>query len=314
MPKQPPKNPADYIVPLDINGLEGRMLRLPTPGTKQAAGREVLFVYGSHSKLERWWGVALMLNRYGALTMPDLPGFGGMDSFYKIHRKPTLDSMADYLAAFVKLRYRRKRVMIVGLSYGFVVATRMLQRYPELAKKVTVLVSIVGFAHRDDFVFSKPRYYAYVYGTRLLSHRLPAELFHHVALNPWLLRTFYGRTYNAKHKFAQGTDPEKLEVIKKAEVALWRENDVRTWARTSADFLRLDNCQVRVDLPVWQVAAKNDTYFNNQLVEQHLRVIYSSLERVDFEMATHAPSVFADEASAAALIPPKLRRFLGRLR
>src|SRR3712207_1180020 len=95
------RDPADYIEPLNINRLEGRMLRLPAPDTKQAAGREILFVYGHHSSLERWWGLIQALNRYGAVTMPDLPGFGGMDSFYKIGKKPTIDNLADYVAAFI---------------------------------------------------------------------------------------------------------------------------------------------------------------------------------------------------------------------
>jgi pimeloyl-ACP methyl ester carboxylesterase len=103
-------------------------------------------VYGHHSSLERWWGVVQDLNQYGGVTMPDLPGFGGMQSLYKIGEKPDVDTLADYLAAFVKLRYKRRRVTIAGLSFGFVVATRMLQRYPDLVKKVDLLISVAGFA------------------------------------------------------------------------------------------------------------------------------------------------------------------------
>jgi pimeloyl-ACP methyl ester carboxylesterase len=134
-----------------------------------------------------------------------LPGFGGMDSFYSIGRKPTIDNMADYLAAFIKLRYKRKKVVIAGMSFGFIIATRMLQRYPELNKKVTLLVSIVGFAHKEDFTFSKPRYYGYLWGTRILSHKVPATFFRYVALHPFILRNFYGKTHNAKHKFKQAS-------------------------------------------------------------------------------------------------------------
>ena len=159
-----PQNPADYIVPLNMNGLQGRMLHLPAPKGKN---REILLIYGHHSSLERWWGLAQVLNRYGAVTMPDLPGFGGMESFYKIGKKPSIDNLADYLAAFVKLRYKRRRVTIVGMSFGFVIATRMLQRFPDLVKKVDLMISIVGFAHRDDFIFSKTRYWL---------HRIPDDL------------------------------------------------------------------------------------------------------------------------------------------
>jgi pimeloyl-ACP methyl ester carboxylesterase len=104
-------------------------------------------VYGHHSSLERWWGVAKFLNRYAAVTMPDLPGFGGMDSFYKIGKTGSINNLADYLASFIKLRYKRKKVIVVGMSLGFVIATRMLQRCPELIKRVDMLVSFAGFAH-----------------------------------------------------------------------------------------------------------------------------------------------------------------------
>src|ERR1700741_1092962 len=125
------KGPADHIVPLYINGMNGRMLHIPGPAHTK---REILFIYGHHSTLERWWGLVQDLNQYGTVTMPDLPGFGGMDSFYRIGQKPTIDNLADYLAAFIKMHYKKRKFTIAGLSFGFLVATRMLQRYPEMAK------------------------------------------------------------------------------------------------------------------------------------------------------------------------------------
>jgi pimeloyl-ACP methyl ester carboxylesterase len=310
MPHKVTKDIADYIVPLNINGLDGRMLRMPAPPKKNA---ELLFIYGHHSSIERWWGMMQVLNRYGAVTMPDLPGFGGMDSFYKIGKKPTIDNLADYLAAFIKLRYRRKKVAIAGMSFGFVIVTRMLQRYPELSKKVTLLVSIVGFAHKDDFTFSKPRYYGYLYGCYLLSHQPAAAVFRYTALNTTLLRTFYGRTHNAKHKFAEANSKEAYDQLMDMEVRLWHDNDVRTWAYTCTQFLKFDNCKVKVQLPVWHVSVEADNYFDNRVVEQHMRIAFSDFHDVPIAVKNHAPSVVADAKSAAVLLPPKLRRALSRL-
>lgn len=168
------KQPEDYIVPLNINGLEGRMLRLPA---KRPGQREILFIYGQHSSLERWWGLALEMNKYGALTMPDMPGFGGMTSLYKIGSSASIDNLADYLAAFIKLKYRNKKVTILAMSLGFVVATRMLQRYPELTKKVDFMASIVGFGHRDDFIFSKRRRIFYRCVSGIFARKWPAKFF-----------------------------------------------------------------------------------------------------------------------------------------
>lgn len=167
----PKLNPADYISPLHINGLSGRVLRLPAPPKKT---REILLIYGHHASLERMFGIAEDLNQYGSVTMPDLPGFGGMNSFYKIGMKPTLDNLADYLAAFIKLRYKRSKITIIAVSFGFVVTTRMLQRYPHLTSKVNLLVSAVGFSHRDDFNFSRGRYLFYRSIAAVFSNRLGA--------------------------------------------------------------------------------------------------------------------------------------------
>ncbi|HMH31149.1 MAG TPA: hypothetical protein VK534_01590, partial [Methylomirabilota bacterium] len=192
---------------------------------------------------------------------------------------------------------------------------RMLQRYPELTKKVTLLVSIVGFAHKDDFKFTRPRYMTYIAGSKILTYRPFAFLFYHITLNPWLLKKFYGRTHNAKKKFALAADdPLEIQKINDAEVKLWRENDVRTWGYTTNEFLKLDNCKVKVDMPVWHVGTKDDSYFDAHLVEQHMRIIFNGFEYGEFQMAAHAPSVMAEEKDAAGLVPAKLRRRLSRLR
>lgn len=284
------------------------MLHMPAPKGKN---RQILLLYGHHSSLERWFGIAQVLNRYGAVTMPDFPGFGGMDSFYKIGEKATLDNLADYLAAFIKLRYKRRRVTIIGMSFGFVVATRMLQRFPDMAKKVDLLVSLVGFAHHQDFIFKKPRYWTYRIGTKFFVRRLPAKFFHAVLLHPYLLRTFYGRTHNAKHKMKDLTS-KQVEQMMEVEVGLWRNNEVRTYMATTTEMLTLDNCRKQVDLPVFHVGMEKDHFFDNHVVEQHMRVIFSDFASVKMNLSKHAPTVIASAKEAAPFIPPKLRQLLSK--
>lgn len=307
---KPTPNAKQYIHELNMNGLQGRMLRVPPqPGQK----REILVVYGHHALLERWWGLVQNFTVYGGVTMPDLPGFGGMDSFYKINKKPTIDNMADYLASFVKLRYKRRRVTIVGISFGFVVATRMLQRYPDLAKRVDLLVSAAGFAHHDDFKFTRRRMLFSRAVSKFLSWPLPAWLWRHTALSPWVLRKAYARTHNAKHKFAEvAALPEKFEAMMNVEIDLWHMNDVRTHFSTTYEFLKLDNCQKQINLPVWHVYTKNDQYFDEKVVEQHFRVIFSGYEAAPAHLKNHVVSVLADKKETAPFIPQKLRRYLSR--
>lgn len=302
------KKPADYIERLDINGLGGRMLRLPAPRNKS---KEILFIYGHHSSLERWWGVAQVLNRYGAVTIPDLPGFGGMDSFYKIGSKPTVDNLADYLAAFIKLRYNRRRITLVSMSFGFVIVTRMLQKYPDLTKKVDLLVSVAGFSHYDEFTFSRARHTAYFTFSRFLSRRLPSIFFKNIALNPAVIRAAYARTHNAKVKFA-GLSGDDHRAMMDFEVYLWHANDPRTHMATTAEFLRVNNLDCRIDLPLHHVAISADQYFDGYTVEQHLRIIFPEVTVHKAKMDRHAPSIIATREQAAKLFPPSIKRLLSQ--
>lgn len=310
MPKRQ-STPADYIVPLDMNGLSGRMLYMPGPKDKNT---EILFVYGQHSSLERWWGMLQFANRYGAVVAPDLPGFGGMESFYKIGEKATLDNFADYLAAFIKMRYKRKKVVIVGLSLGFVVATRMLQRCPELTKNVRMLVSLVGFTHHSDLAFSRNRYWFYRIVGRVFSYWLPAIILRRVVLNRLVFRIAYHRMYTSKSKFASITSKEEFDQLLNAEALLWGMNDVRTHALTTHELLTLNNLGHKIDVPVWHIDVKADQYLNHQRVVDHMQEVFDKVYTATAPLATHAPSVIADEETASKLMPQKLRRALRKLK
>jgi hypothetical protein len=81
--------------------------------------------------------------------------------------------------------------------------------------------------------------------------------------------------------------------------------------KTTTEFLDLDNCDRQIDLPVYHLGVKADRYFDNELVEQHFRVIFNDYHLLDMlELGNHAPSVIADEKAASVFIPPKLRRLL----
>jgi pimeloyl-ACP methyl ester carboxylesterase len=197
----------------------------------------------------------------------------------------------------------------VGLSFGFLVATRMLQRYPELTKKVDFFVSAVGFSHYEDFVFSKPRLTAYRLTSKLFTVRPLALFFRYTALDPAMLRLAYKRTFNAKKKFA-GADADLSKRLMDMEIVLWHCNDVRTHMYTTHEMLTVDNCQKQVDLPVWHVSAGTDQYFNPHMVEQHMRVIFTDFYEARNKSPLHAPSVVADIKESASFIPYKLRRAL----
>ncbi len=296
------QNHKEHISELEIKGLHGRILRLPA---SQGNQRKILFIYGQHSSIERWWGLAQFFNQFGAVTMPDLPGFGGMDSLYKIGQPATIDNLADCLADFVSQEYQGKQVTIFAMSLGFVVVTRMLQRHPELVDRVDYLVSIVGFAHHSDFVFSRRKMLFYKVMSVVFSRRLPAAMFKATLLQPFVLRAVYHRTGNAREKF-EAKSGDSFARTMDMEVELWAINDVRTQFKTYREMFWLDNTDRKINLPINHVAVKNDRYFNNSQVEQHMRHIFNDFEMFYADVPSHAPTVVADIGEAASFAPPAL--------
>ena len=301
--------PADYIHALNMNGLRGRVLQ--APATKKTNDREILLIYGHHALLERWWGLVENLQDFGKVTMPDLPGFGGMDSFSKIGRKPSIDNYADYLASFIKLTYKRRRITIIGISFGFVVTTRMLQKYPEMAGRVDILVSMVGFMHRDDFLFTPVKRQVLRRATRVIATRPLAWTIRYAALNKFVIRNIYARLGAGKRRFLE-MDPMQFDTLMDFEVRLWQANDVRTHWLTTSEFLNLDNCKKPIALPVWHVYSSGDHYFNNQFVEQHMQVVFDSYTNGVMQSKAHTPSVLGDKKELSIMLPPALRTVLRR--
>lgn len=307
MPKNKRRKAIDYIVPLNINGLKGRMLRAPSTSTKK---RELLLIYGHHSSIERMIGFVEELRRYGNVTMPDLPGFGGMESFYRIGTKPTLDNLADYLAAFIKLRFRKKRLTILGMSFGFLVVTRMLQKYPELTKKIDTIVSIVGFAHHEDFILQPRVRIPLRITASIFSRKIPAWLVQHLILRKPIIRAVY-KLQPSNPKLKDADNDQQTERIE-FEITLWQQNDIRTYMDTMITMFRINLCDEQVALPVHHVAVDVDRYFDNHLVEQHLGIIYEAVYVIPVRATLHAPTVVATAKEASAFIPPKLRRLLSK--
>ncbi len=306
MPRLRKVNPADHVVSINMNGMRGRMVQMPSRSSKK---REMLLVYGHHASLERMFGLAEDLSQYGPVTMPDLPGFGGMDTFYSIDEEPNLDNLADYLAAIVKMRFKRKRLTLIGVSFGFLVVTRMLQKYPELARKVDCTISIVGFVHHEDFRFKRRNLRIAKSIVGFFSLSFPAWIVRHLFLRKTFIRWAYLSVADRHTKMKDADDAERRRRIE-FETHLWHCNDVRTYMHTSGIMLRVNLCDKRINVPAFHIAVDDDRYFDNSMVEQHLNVIYKDVKIMKTPMKGHAPTVIADAKAAAPFVPAAIRRIL----
>ena len=295
--------PDNYIVPLNINSLEGRLLRYPNKIKKNT---EILFVYGRHTSLERWWGMIQVLHSFGTVSVPDLPGYGGMDSFYKINKKPSLDNMAEYLATFIKMQYKKRKFVIISVGYGFSVVTRMLQKYPELTEQVKLNVSLMGYADKEDLknnLLLRLGFYIY---TSIFKRRLPSYIVKHLFLSKFILRQRYLLGKKEYHS-------DKITQLVNIEIELWKINDLRTYMYSTQEMLRFTNCHQEVKLPVYHVYALDDQRFINANIEQHLKVIYDEYHPYPIKSAAKALKYATARRSVSTLLPPQLKQTIRNL-
>jgi len=295
---------ADYIIPVNMNKLQGRMLRYTR--TNQP-NKEILLVYGHHTSIERCWELIKVFGKYGIVTAPDFPGFGGMENLYKINEEPNIDNLADYLAAFFKLRYKRRRVTLVSIGYGFLIATRMLQKYPDIAKRIDLCVGINAFAHHEDISIARSRRYWYRFTGYILKNRAASVLFRFLWLRLFIPRYDDNVILRSIHRFNFRGDLffEPANV----DYKLWSANDFRTHTQAIRTMLTVDNCRYRVNLPLWHISFGNQTFLNDSFVEQHLKVIFTeyhkSVSRFNLEIPLGSPNNNIDK-----IIPAKLHKKL----
>jgi len=296
-----------HIHPLVMNGLVGRMLVLPRKSSR--AKREILFLYGIHSSLERMNCLAESLQTYGRVIMPDLPGIGGMESFYKIGEKPLLDTYADYLASFIKLCYKRKKVTVVGFSFGFMIVTRMLQRYPEMTDKIELLVSVSGMAHYEDVAMKRLPRGSLLLLSRFASRRLPSKVVKTFILNKWCIKAAHNLTKKRNANYLS-MPAEQLKEMIDYDTYLWKINDVRTYFAALKTILTFNNCLHVVKVPVQHVSTNGDQWLDEYLVEQHLHIIFSEVGLHQAKVKSHMPTLLVTSAEAGSYFPRSLRKLL----
>ena len=191
--------------------------------------------------------------------------------------------------------------------------TRMLQKYPELSKRVQMVISIAGFSHKDDFAFSKKRYWIYRLAAAFFSRQLPAAFYKYLILRPIYIRYVYRHMFNAKQKF-RGKKAQELKRAIEMEVDLWRNNDPRTYMATAHTMFTLQlPGKGYIDLPIYHAGVVDDHYFNNLSVEQHMRMIYSDFIRGKIKTPTHAPSIITTAKEAAFFVPKEFIRVMNKI-
>lgn len=255
--------------------------------------------------------IASFLRDYGEVSLPDLPGIGGMDSFYRIGLTPTLDTYADYLYTVLKTRGLRKQVDIVAMSFGFLVVTRMLQRHPDSQEWIDNVISFVGFGRSTDFKNIEKKRRTYVPISRIFSTKLGSWMVSTLIFNPLTLRLMFSlfRLFNPKYQHAMKNDRAASE---RMELDLWQKNDARTRFAIYQLFFTFDLTRHETKLPVrlHDMTTKTDQYLDHRRINESLKLLYANVSSSHANMALHAPSIIGTESEVRAMFSKEVKSIL----
>ena len=292
----------DYVEPFYINGLEGRMLKA---GTKTSKTKQILYVYDILDSLENSWGIIENLRSYGNVTAVDLPGVGGMTYFSKIEHPITIDAYADYLAAFIKLSFKRKKLVIVAKGFGFVAITRMLLKYPILSDKIKTVINIGGEVHNDDLQLTtnKKKVLAFCFDVFslwpisfitkkiLMNERYLGFMSNIIGLSNYqnILR------FNNMLLFE-----EHLKIIRKIHMTSY-------W-RLMSQLVKLDNCTYRINVPLKHAYIQNFGFTNYTTQKQHMMIAYKNYRA--YEIHVPKKQELSSKKTDSYLLPKSIKRAL----
>ncbi len=307
------KIPKNEVTPLQVGGLNGRLLKLPARNGQE---RDILLLYGLHSSLERMYTTAKFHSNYGRVWMPDLPGFGGMDSFYQVDRQPDIEDYADYLYTFIKTyKLDSRKIRIVAMSFGFLVATKMLQKYPELTENVEFVISFVGFGKSSDFTLTSLQRPAAQAAFKFGYSKTGGALINGLIFNKLSLKIMLiaFRVINPNPKYRHDTKEARVKAGE-MEHHLWSSNDTRTKFYTYkvlSDFdLTKDSSPINLNL--YDMTTPTDQYFDSKSVRATLSKLYKKSSTHMANIKLHAPSVIGSEEEVAKIYPDAIKKILAK--
>ena len=263
-----------YIKSIKIGGMSGRMLHLPPP---EGRSKKILFLHGQHASIERMYSTCQFLNEYGEVYQPDMPGFGGMTSFYKVGLKPSYDNYADFLYTFMKSHKLTRDVTVVGMSLGSQVMTRMFQKHPDSVKWVSSPMALAGFGAGSDFIRSN--FFRIVV--------VPLSYFLSTRIGAWMMRyIFFGVAIPvvmpifSKFKAKMQHHDEKIrKQMKVMETTLWRINDHLTHGVTAKMMVKQDLRKFsskKIPTTLHNIVTINDQFFDNKQVAKTMSQLYEN--------------------------------------
>lgn len=296
-----------------FHGLKGRYGHWPANST--SAKRTFVIVYGQHASIERTMSLVEALKEFGDVYIADNPGFGGMESSFKIGQYPDLELYAKHLVNFIDKHVTHGRQLtLFGISYGFQIISETLHRYPRLYPRVEDVVCFVGFVQPSDFRMPPSYRLPMVYLGALPGKTwLGSKLFQAIIRKKVVVLAYLlSKPIQVKFKRLKASEAKRYAG---EQADLWVLNDHRTHGATAWDFVKKNNLTGhRIPLNILHLGIPNDHIIDNDRVRQALKVMYQHLDAYDLRMEYHAPIDVDTPAKVRELLPEVLMKYWSKSR
>jgi hypothetical protein len=171
------------------------------------------------------------------------------------------------------------------------VATRMLQKYPSLVRRTSLVISINGYIHYEDYELPNKKRLLLAKSCKLLaSLPLKQSLIDLIKrLDPAYFKLFANsnlNTLNSSHKL---------------------NTDIYTLLKAIEILLTVDNCHKRINVPLKHIFTETELIDNN-VQKQHLQIVYKNYK----QYKVVAPKYLSEniKKNASYLLPSAVRRVL----
>ena len=187
----------------------------------------------------------------------------------------------------------------------------MLQKYPEIAKKVDVVFNVSSFAHHDDLKVTGFKKFRLRFYTKFFTYNLPSTIYRGILLRPHLYNRLSKRMRDIQQK--SNYDPKEFKTKYNLDLKIRKKMSVKTQMFTLNELLHLDNCQHVIDLPLWCVNGLHEGHLFLDNVDQHLKIIYKSVHKV--KLKKHPVDLFMSYSSEEIdqMMPARLKKVLADL-
>ncbi|MDX1765982.1 MAG: hypothetical protein R3313_03450, partial [Candidatus Saccharimonadales bacterium] len=213
----------------------------------------------------------------------------------------------------MKSRRLTSDVTVVAMSFGFIVLTRMLQKYPESRAYTKDIISVMGFGRWTDFTLSNRTRKTYIYISKLFRTKLGSWLVKTFVFNRVVLKLMFWifSKFNPKYQQSLG---EERKAGRAMEERLWRSNDARTKFYTWVSVLTVDLTitDIKIPLKVYNMYSKTDQYFDSQRVKQSLKKLYQDYVPSVANSTLHAPSILGDRDEIDRMYSDDIKQLLSK--